>query len=191
MEKQDRRVKRSKTLMREALIGLMQEKPFSEITAKDITERADLNRATFYLHYNSVFDLLENLEDEAAESFARALEKTKIRQGAAWEYPLIGYICDYIAENPEVCRCLFANPRSDRFAEKLTEILVQKGKQVRQEMGLQEEPETVSYACHFIAYGAMGMLRQWLLGGMILSKEEMMHLAETLIHPIFQSLIAA
>lgn len=46
-EKQDRRVKRSKALMRDALIGLMQEKPFNEITAKDITERADLNRATF------------------------------------------------------------------------------------------------------------------------------------------------
>lgn len=41
MEKQDRRVIRSKMRMREALISLMQEKLFPEITARDITDRAD------------------------------------------------------------------------------------------------------------------------------------------------------
>ena len=46
-EKQDRRVKRTKNLMRSALMELMDEKPFSEITAKDVTAKADLNRATF------------------------------------------------------------------------------------------------------------------------------------------------
>ena len=70
MEKQDRRVIRSKMRMREALISLMQEKLFPEITARDITDRADLNRATFYLHYNNVFDLLEELEEETVISAA-------------------------------------------------------------------------------------------------------------------------
>ena len=70
MEKQDRRVIRSKMRMREALISLMQEKLFPEITARDITDRADLNRATFYLHYNNVFDLLEELEEETVSEFA-------------------------------------------------------------------------------------------------------------------------
>ena len=95
-EKQDRRVKRTKNLMRSALMELMDEKPFSEITAKDVTAKADLNRATFYLHYTNVFALLDEMENEVVEKFAQMLDKLEIRQGEAWESPLIGHICDYI-----------------------------------------------------------------------------------------------
>lgn len=188
-EKLDRRVKRSKTLMRDALIDLMKEKPFSEITAKDITERADLNRATFYLHYNNVFELLDALENEAVEGFSRMLEDADIRQDAAWEYPLIGHICDYIVENPELCRCLLLNPHSDRLAKKLAEIMKQKGQKVQQEMGLKIEAHKADYIHQFIAYGSMGMVKQWLMEGMPLSKEEMMELAEKMVRPIFRILI--
>ena len=89
LEKQDRRVIRSKMRMREALISLMQEKLFPEITARDITDRADLNRATFYLHYNNVFDLLEELEEETVSEFARMLEETPILENSTWESVLI------------------------------------------------------------------------------------------------------
>lgn len=60
MEKQDRRVIRSKMRMREALISLMQEKLFPEITARDITDRADLNRQRFIFIIIMMFDLLRN-----------------------------------------------------------------------------------------------------------------------------------
>lgn len=139
MEKQDRRVIRSKMRMREALISLMQEKLFPEITARDITDRADLNRATFYLHYNNVFDLLEELEEETVSEFARMLEETPILENSTWESVLIGKICDYIAENQDLCRCLFLNPHSDCFTEKLTEIMKRKGQEIRKERGLERD----------------------------------------------------
>ena len=188
-EKLDRRVKRSKALMRDALIELMKEKPFSEITAKDVTERADLNRGTFYLHYNNVFGLLDELENEVVEGFAHMLEETDIRQDGAWEYPLIGHICDYIAENPDLCRCLLLNPRSDRLAKKLADIMKQKGQKVQQKMGLEIETYKADYIHQFIAYGFMGVVKQWLMEEMPLSKEEMMELAEKMVRPIFQILI--
>lgn len=114
----------------------MQEKLFPEITARDITDRADLNRATFYLHYNNVFDLLEELEEETVSEFARMLEETPILENSTWESVLIGKICDYIAENQDLCRCLFLNPHSDCFTEKLTEIMKRKGQEIRKERGL-------------------------------------------------------
>ena len=191
MEKQDRRVIRSKMRMREALIALVQEKPFPEITARDITDRADLNRATFYLHYNNVFDLLEELEEETVSDFAHMLEETPFRENSTWEPLLTGRICDYIAENQDLCRCLFLNPNSDRFAEKLTEIMKQKGQKIRKERGLGEEPRQMDYVRHFISCGAMGMVKQWLAEGMPLSKAEMMDLTEKIMHPIFQILLTA
>ena len=57
-KKLDRRVLRSRRQLSAALLELMHEKPFDEITIKDITDRADMNRATFYLHYGTKEELL-------------------------------------------------------------------------------------------------------------------------------------
>lgn len=54
----DLRVRRTKKMVGEAFIELMQEKGFDEITVKDIADRAFINRNTFYLHYRDKNDLL-------------------------------------------------------------------------------------------------------------------------------------
>jgi AcrR family transcriptional regulator len=54
----DPRVKRTRQLLRQALMDLIPEKGYNAITIKDITDRATLNRATFYLHYRDKDDLL-------------------------------------------------------------------------------------------------------------------------------------
>ena len=68
MKLEDRRVRRTKQLIKQSLIELMHEKPFKDITVKDITERADLNRGTFYLHYVDIYDLLSKIEDETLQA---------------------------------------------------------------------------------------------------------------------------
>lgn len=57
----DPRVVRTRRLLRDALIQLVAEKAFDSITVKDITDRATLNRATLYLHYEDKFDLLDDV----------------------------------------------------------------------------------------------------------------------------------
>ena len=64
-QKEDRRIRRTKRLLRQALAEIMNEKEFKDITVKEITDRADLNRGTFYLHYEDKFALLDALIDEA------------------------------------------------------------------------------------------------------------------------------
>lgn len=188
-EKVDRRIIRTKSMMREALMDLMDEMPFGEITAKDITDRADLNRATFYLHYNNVFELLDELENEIAAGFSQMLEQIEINQGKEWEYPVVGQICSFIAENQRLCRCLLLNPRSDRFARKLTEIMKRKGMQVKAKMGLEVDPIKEKYIHQFIACGAMGMVKQWLLEEMPITKDEMTNFAMLIIRPCFDILL--
>ena len=188
-EKVDRRIKRTKSMMREALMDLMDEIPFGEISAKDITSRADLNRATFYLHYNNVFELLDELENEVAAGFSQMLESVEIKQGKDWEYPVVRQICSYIVDNQRTCRCLLLNPRSDFFARKLTEIMKRKGMQVKAEMGLEFGNNREEYIHQFIACGAMGIVKQWLVEGMPMSKEEMTDFAMLIIRPIFNILL--
>lgn len=60
----DRRIRKSQEAMKTAVIELMIEKNFDQITIQDISDRADVSRRTIYLHYTDKFDLLDKLIEE-------------------------------------------------------------------------------------------------------------------------------
>ncbi|MBP3209850.1 MAG: TetR/AcrR family transcriptional regulator, partial [Oscillospiraceae bacterium] len=64
IKKEDRRVRRTKKLLTQALTELMQQKQIKDITVTELTEKADMNRGTFYLYYRDVFDMVEKIEDD-------------------------------------------------------------------------------------------------------------------------------
>ena len=66
-KKEDRRVRRTKKLLSQGLIELMQHKQVKDITVRELAERVDVNRGTFYLYYRDIFDLLERLEEDLFE----------------------------------------------------------------------------------------------------------------------------
>ncbi|MNO44458.1 DNA-binding transcriptional repressor FabR [compost metagenome] len=70
----DPRIKRTLNLIQDALISLMDEKGFDQITVQDITMRAEINRATFYRHYQDKYDLLEKMVDEILQQFQAAFQ---------------------------------------------------------------------------------------------------------------------
>lgn len=64
---QDRRVKRSKTLLQTTLVELMLEERSQPDFRQGADPGADVNRSTFYLHYLDIYDMLEQMEDEFVE----------------------------------------------------------------------------------------------------------------------------
>ena len=62
--KQDKRSVRTCAAIESALLRLLGDSDINEITIKRLCEEADVNRTTFYLHYTSVFDVLENIREE-------------------------------------------------------------------------------------------------------------------------------
>lgn len=60
----DPRVRRTRRMLREALFALLREKAFESISVRDITEHAGLNHATFYLHYDDKWDMLDSIVEE-------------------------------------------------------------------------------------------------------------------------------
>ena len=63
----DRRARRSRRLLKESLLVLMKRKEFSQISVRDVTDEADMNRGTFYLHYSGTAELLQSVEEELLE----------------------------------------------------------------------------------------------------------------------------
>ncbi|MDD7793470.1 TetR/AcrR family transcriptional regulator [Clostridium sp. 'White wine YQ'] len=65
VNQEDPRVLRTRQLIRDAFSILLQKKGFDAITIKDIAERASINRATFYAHYEDKYALLEEITEQA------------------------------------------------------------------------------------------------------------------------------
>lgn len=89
----DPRVKRTRTLLREALVALLAEQSFEAITVHDIAERATVNRVTFYDHFVDKFALLEDLIRESCR------EKLVARIADSAGFPLRALVlgvCDYV-----------------------------------------------------------------------------------------------
>src|SRR5512138_3309001 len=69
----DARVRRTRDALGDALVGLMQEKPFEAITVQDVLDRAKVGRSTFYVHYSDKDDLLMSDAEEFFEAISMAL----------------------------------------------------------------------------------------------------------------------
>ena len=72
-KKTDARVRRTRDALGDALIALMQEKPFDTITVQDVLDRAHVSRSTFYAHYSDKDDLLMSDSEEFFEALSMAL----------------------------------------------------------------------------------------------------------------------
>lgn len=72
--KEDLRVQRTKEAIRKTFEEMICEMDYEQITIKELTERARINRKTFYLHYNSIDDLLRELQNEMARNFIQRTE---------------------------------------------------------------------------------------------------------------------
>lgn len=72
-KRMDARVRRTRDALGDALVALMQEKPFDTITVQDVLDRAKVGRSTFYAHYSDKDDLLMSDAEEFFESLSMAL----------------------------------------------------------------------------------------------------------------------
>lgn len=72
MNEVDPRVKRTRKLLRDALVSLLAEKSFQSISVQDIAERATLNRATFYAHFEDKYALMDYV---VRETFRAEIEQ--------------------------------------------------------------------------------------------------------------------
>ena len=71
----DRRVLRTKKNIRQTFLQLLSEKSLTQLTVKELSEQADINRKTFYMYYSNIEDILSELEDELVQKLVLVFEK--------------------------------------------------------------------------------------------------------------------
>lgn len=88
----DRRVQRTRELLRRALLELIDEKGYDAVTIQDITERANVGRTTFYLHYQGKDDLMVDHHVNANYQFSIGILSREDILGETPEAPLLDFL---------------------------------------------------------------------------------------------------
>jgi AcrR family transcriptional regulator len=117
--KVDPRVKRTRRLLRDALVSLILEKDFATISIKEITERAEVAYITFFRHFESLDQLLMDVLDEGLAELIVHIETLAQRS----ESPALEtegmLIFEYIGQNRDLFRVLFKSQSVSRVRKKV------------------------------------------------------------------------
>ena len=180
-KQEDRRIRRTKKLLKSGFASLMKEKEFKDIRVKDITDLVDLNRGTFYLHYNDTYDLLEKIENEVLDDFQAMIDTHCPQVDGHSILPVIAPIVNYIVDNLEVCRVLFQNKTSNDFWQKFQQLVRKNGVSMIQMTYPNYNQEYLDYFFSFVTTGILGLIKEWFDTDMRLPKNELVTVSDKLI----------
>ncbi len=156
---ENQRVRLTKRLLRESLLSCMEEKPIERISVKELCERAELNRSTFYLHYTSEYDLLGEMEEEA-------IRETQLRlKGVSPSVGTTQYICEflqYIKDNAALFRVLLCQKDRDSFRNRFMEEALLF---VRDGIVFELDEPRRKYVYAFLLHGSLSIIRTWVESG--------------------------
>lgn len=173
MKSDDRRVIKTKRALQNALAELMTSKDLRNITVQELTDKADIHRATFYSHYHDVYDLYEQLEKSVISELDKIVENDPTHRYAG----IYNKITDYVSEHPAICHMLFSDNGNQKFQNSVYELLERKYLNI----WLFEEHKTeISSEMRFLtAYhiqGCIAIIGMWVKSNFAYSKEEIVNL---------------
>jgi AcrR family transcriptional regulator len=161
----DLRVRRTRALLQKALIELTIEKGFSEVTVRDITERAMVNRSTFYHHYLDKYDLL-------SQSIEEAMTLMDDQAGASPpmadpDQPSVGIVrmLEHVQANADFYRVLLGNKGDSAFcAQSFRRFIEQQFRQMLPNEQVEADPgrPPTDLSVSYIVHAGMGAILWWL-----------------------------
>ncbi len=117
-KKENQRVRLTKTLLKDALLKMLREQPIHTISIRDLCEKAGINRTTFYHHYGSQYDLLNDITGRFLSQIAQRLAAADADSQESVQ-ERVTVVFRYLEENLSVSRLLLNSNVDPSFAEKL------------------------------------------------------------------------
>jgi AcrR family transcriptional regulator len=174
----DPRVRRTRQLLRNALIELIPEMGYENIRIQDITDRATLNRATFYLHYRDKQDLLDRGFDEIWEELT-AENPLPVEMGGhlSLEGTRLTVLSDFkhLSKHADFYRAMIGDHGTAHFIHRMQDHVYTTTKKRLQDV-LGELPDSsppVDMVLHYIASAYIGLMHWWLKQDMPYPPEQM------------------
>ena len=166
MNRQESKYFFTASLMQEALLDLLDQKDFEFITVKELCSKAGVNRSTFYLHYETMIDLLQETTEMISQHFTEDVVK-KIDRTQLSEIPLIegAYLIPYlhfVQRNKKLYRVVHKRDRlfkTDKAIKSFTEKVFQPA---LIHFGVPEKERP--YVLSFYLNGVLSVIGTWIEG---------------------------
>lgn len=182
-KKIDGRVRRTKKLLKEGLTELITEKSIKKITVRELSDLVEINRGTFYLHYNDIYDLVEQIENELFEEFEAIIFNYSAKDISNDAYSIFSDACHFLEDNRKICSALLGDNGDINFVMKLRKVISDKCfNDFSHLYDVKSYQDVYGYIYSYFESGAVGIIRYWLNDNTIdrKSPEEIARMLETL-----------
>jgi AcrR family transcriptional regulator len=196
-KRSDRRIHRTKNALRNAFQELISEKEYDQVTVEEITDRANLGRTTFYLHYKDKEDLLLENFTELFDDMVHEVSQTPV---SAWQLDIwlkdseIApvkpnlLVFQHVAENAELYRIVLHGEGALKVIERLRSIIISAvnamaRSKIEQEGVRVDLKIPLEVLANYYAGSLLGLINWWLENDMPFTAEEMKEMFNELFKP--------
>ena len=141
-------------------IMVTEKKPASKITVREVCEKAQINRSTFYAHFLDVYDVVEKVERNMAERLTKTFLQ-KLEEGAGLDV-CYASLFDFVREYKEFYRLYFSAASQSGLIGVAWDLLRERTGALSWEQFGYESKDELIYHGEFFIYGMSAMLRCWI-----------------------------
>jgi AcrR family transcriptional regulator len=169
MAKIDRRIVRTQDAIKKAFLELMSEKNFDSMTIQDISDRANINRATVYLHYLDKFDLLDKIMEEHITNMTNLCES---ESDLDWIESTV-HCMEYLERNYLFFSTMLASEGAPYFRSRFVQHNIEEFKKDVDITNGKNLGQNEDVVVEFVANAYVGVVEWWLKNGMPYPPQEM------------------
>lgn len=161
---ENRNSRRSIRLLKEAFLRLLAEKPFDQITVSDVTREADLNRGTFYAHYDNIEGLLRATMEDITERVSLLMDQSLSADFLEDPMPVLSRIGDYLGSDRALHEKIVSSTSVEPFINSLHEMFRKKIRERLRQDTSHPATKVDLVTIEYLASGVLGTYRSWLSG---------------------------
>jgi AcrR family transcriptional regulator len=187
-KKPDRRTKRTTHALSSALVDLVKEKRFDEITVKNVIDRADVGRSTFYTHFHDKDDLFQKGWERFLDMLAEAIDWSKA--GSTYFVP-VTFLFRHLEESQDFYQNLVRGKKADQIFKSGVEYLGGRVSEILTAR-LRGKPAAaipIPVLGNYLAAELFGLLQWWLDRRMPYPPEQMNRMFHDLVNPTFKKVL--
>lgn len=186
-KKKDLRIRRTKEAIRETFKKMVCEMPYEKITVKEIAERAKINRNTFYLHYETIDDVLKEIQSDYSERYMKIISGYNLIQD---QKEIVRTFFEFMEVQDDFFKKITCDSRFDYIREKMqrkvmanTEPKTEKTQRTERESGSGTigKDKAVKNIVRAFSSTSLNLYRQWTEDGKKIPLQEAIELSATLL----------
>lgn len=177
-EATDKRVIKTKRVLRDSLLTLLEQKPVKQITITELTRLAEVNRSTFYFYYKDIYDMVEKTWNEIYETviFRIISNSSKFTSTGDYSSYIHGFL-EFCQENERLSKALIKSDIGRVFTDR---IITDIRNNIPDSAKYYANDTAKFYLTTFALNGIFGTVLQWIRDGMrVPARELAVFLSET------------